>query len=302
MRNWTGWRLLAVVALLALGCRAGLAQSGARHVLALPGAGQDDGPGLEQERGSIAVAQDGQALIRFHGLRVMAHGALGREADQGAALWPAAELASLADLAVLAPAPSTPTAPPVDGRDAAASAGQDAAPPVAAVQDQDATPPAVRMPARLAAGPLASPVPLVYAASPHARQGNPQAQLHPLQAFDTLSLRKGKVRLRVTALPGRPGMAAVGGFLLEIGTVRASCRIYFTGAALAPDELGALAQSLPGADLALYPDGARLRVAALPRGGQAGGRDRFDGGRRAAGAGAPLAQADGGYTFGLVRR
>jgi hypothetical protein len=93
------------------------------------------------------------------------------------------------------------------------------------------------------------------------------ALFHPMQAWDTLYLGKGKTRLRVTAMAGRPGMAGVGGFMLELGNSHASYRVFLGCDELAPDETGTLAQRLPGADLALLPGQATPVLLPLQRGG-----------------------------------
>ncbi|MYM33637.1 hypothetical protein GTP38_04705 [Duganella sp. FT94W] len=90
--------------------------------------------------------------------------------------------------------------------------------------------------------------------------GAPGPRLYPMQPWNTLDLRKHGTRLRVTALPGRPGTAALAGYLLDLGNRRASYRVYAGGA---EDEL---AQRLPGADLALLPAQGGTRVLALNRG------------------------------------
>lgn len=98
---------------------------------------------------------------------------------------------------------------------------------------------------------------------------NSSARLYPLQVWDALQLRKGKVRLRVTAMAGQPGSAELGGFLLDFGQGRAAYRIYVSCAPLEAAELAALAVRLPGADLALLPEGVAPRLLALGRGGPA---------------------------------
>lgn len=245
MGGWYGWRLVCVVALLALGCRVGLAQIGPRYVLELPAPRQG---GAAPERGSIALGADGQATIRFHGLTVALAGPDGT-------LPPAGPAGEPADLAVLLPGPGLPQG----------------------------------------AGPLpgAGAMPVVYPEPPATPAGRdttpPGAARHPMQAWDTLYLRKGQARLRVTAMPGRPGTVATAGFMLEIGTLHASCRIYVSGAALAAGELGALPRRLPGAELALVPAGAGRGLNVLRRDD---GRDLL----------VPVAAPDGRYAFTLLRR
>lgn len=142
-----------------------------------------------------------------------------------------------------------------------------------------------------AVAPGAGGVPLVYASADAIPDGAPpvsrtRAPRHPMRTWDTLSLRKGEARLRVTAMPGRPGTAATAGFLVEVGTLRANTRIYVSGAPLDEAELADLPRRLPGADLALLPgaQGPRLAVLrpALPSPG--------------------AAPAGAGYTYRLSRR
>jgi hypothetical protein len=260
MGGWYGWRLVCVLALLALGCRVGLAQIGPRYVLELP-APRQGGPA--PERGSIALGPNGLATIRFHGLTVALAGPDGT-------LPPAGPAADPADLAVLLPGAG---ALPSNGMLPASGA------PTGAVRTNP--------------DPDGTAVALVYAEPPasEARQERtpPGVARHPMQAWDTLYLRKGQARLRVTAMQGRPGTVAIAGFMLEIGTLHATCRIYVSGAVLAAGELAALPQRLPGAELALVPAPDGRGLAVLRR---AGGRDLF----------LPVAAPDGRYSFALLRR
>lgn len=234
MGGWYGWRLVCVVALLALGCRVGLAQIGPRYVLELPASRQ---VGAAPEQGSIALAPDGRASIHFHGLTVALVGP-----DGGA---------GPADLAVLPPGTG---AVPASGAPAGA----------------------------------ARAVPLVYAQPPATAPGAATAG-HPMRVWDTLYLRKGQARLRVTAMPGGPGTAATAGFMLEIGTFHATSRIYVSGAPLAAGELATLPQRLPGAELVLAPAGDGQTMVLLRRAGE---RELF----------VPAVAPDGRYLFALVRR
>jgi hypothetical protein len=76
-----------------------------------------------------------------------------------------------------------------------------------------------------------------------------------MQTWDALHLRKGKTRLRVTALPGRAGHVARRRIHAGSGqrspVVPALCQLRVLGR----DEAGLLAQRLPGADLVLLPAG-----------------------------------------------
>ena len=273
MGGWYGWRMVCVVSLLALGCRVGLAQIGPRYVLELPAPRQG---GAAPERGSIALGPDGQATIRFHGLTVALAG-------PDAMLPPGGPAAGIADLAVLLPGAAG--ALPGTGAMPASGAATGAAPVHA-----DPGGVVVASPLRPAPAPA---VPLVYAepsATPIGRQETLAGMArHPMQAWDTLYLRKGQARLRVTAMPGRPGTVATAGFMLEIGTFHATCRIYVSGAALTAGELAALPQRLPGAELALVPAGDGPGLTVLRR---AGGRDLL----------VPVAAPNGRYAFTLSRR
>jgi hypothetical protein len=110
---------------------------------------------------------------------------------------------------------------------------------------------------------------------------------YPMQTWDTLHLRKGKTRLRVTALPGAPGTSRVAGFMLEVGNGWASYRLYVSCERVGADEAGLLARRLPGADLALLPAGNTPLLLAL--------------GREAA-SGKPATLTAAGLAFRAVRR
>lgn len=238
MGGWYGWRMVCVMALLALGCRVGLAQIGPRYALELPAPRQN---GAAPREGSIVLEPDGRTTIRFHGLTVAL---VGRDGGTGQA-----------DLAVLPP-------------------GSDAVP-------------AADVPAGAARS-----VPLVYA-EPPAAGGNAEMAGHPMRTWDTLYLRKGQARLRVTAMPGGPGTAATAGFMLEIGTLHATRRIYVSGMALAAGELAALPRRLPGAELVLAPAGQdQNQGQGLVLLRRAGERDLF----------VPVAAPGGRYPFALQRR
>lgn len=92
----------------------------------------------------------------------------------------------------------------------------------------------------------------------------PGPRFYPMHTWDSLHLRKGKALLRVTAMPGAPGMAQVAGFVLELGNGRASYRVYISCAPLDDLELDALPGRLPGADLALLPVLAQPAPRLLP--------------------------------------
>jgi len=94
MRNRSGVAMLVIVVLLALACRAVLAQIGPRYAVQIK-----TGKYTPSQQGRVALAGNGLALIRYQGLTILAVGA---DADAYSAEavrhWPAA------DLLVLTPA------------------------------------------------------------------------------------------------------------------------------------------------------------------------------------------------------
>lgn len=104
-------------------------------------------------------------------------------------------------------------------------------------------------------------LPVILAATPQEEGRTPP--LYALQLWQALHLHKGKIRLRVTALPDQPGSEQVGGFMLDMGNGRTSYRLYVSCSMLAAGAAQALAQRLPGADLALLPDRQVPQVLAL---------------------------------------
>ena len=254
-----GWRAVIVVALLALGCKVGLAQIGPRYVIELEGAA----PVAPAAPGRVQLVGKGLALIHFQGLSILTVGA---DADAYSAeavrQWPAA------DLLLVTPAGSGH----YGGVAPLASLGKL---PVIMVEP-------------VAAG-LASASSRLEATAADA------PQFYPMQTWDTLHLRKGKTRLRVTALPGQPGTANVAGFMLEVGNSWASYRLYVSCEQLGADEAGALALRLPGADLALLPDPERqaplllaLQRAARPAAGNVAAK--------------PAALTEAGHAFRALKR
>lgn len=210
-----------MILLLALMCRYGMAQAGPRHVIALPGVAAAASP-----QGQVQLAGKGLVLVRFQGLRLLLVEA---DADayrhEAAPDWPAADL-----LLVL---------PAAAGRYAGLA-------PLRALRDG-----------------VAVIVPEAAGADDGVARRPPPSgpRLYPLQAWNTLELRKQGTLLRVTAMPGAAGTLAVAGYLLEMGNRRAAYRLYAGGAdEQAENQAAVLAQRLPGADLALLPgqDGARL--------------------------------------------
>jgi hypothetical protein len=115
--------------------------------------------------------------------------------------------------------------------------------------------------------------------------GHGRMALYRMQVWNSLDLRKQNTRLRVTAMAGAPGTHGVAGFMLELGNSRASYRVYVS---CREDEAAALAQRLPGADLAVLPARGAPRLVALHRG--------------AAVQGEPAALTTAGYAFSAVKR
>lgn len=244
-------RLILVVVLLALVCRWGVAQVGPRYVVEVPGTAAAAAAAVASQ-GSVQLAGKGLVLIHFQGLSILVV-----EADaeaycqEAAADWPAA------DLLLLLPA----------------SAGRyDGLAPLRALRDGMAVivpEPASRGAADGVASTGAQGVAtagVVAGGIGGAATSLPSGpRLYPMQPWNTLELRKQAARLRVTAMPGRPGTAALAGYLLEVGNTRASYRVYAGGT---EDETAQLAQRLPGADLALVPGAApgSTQLLALNRG------------------------------------
>lgn len=106
-------------------------------------------------------------------------------------------------------------------------------------------------------------------------------QLYPMQVWNALDLRKQNTRLRVTAMAGGAGAAAIAGYMLEMGNSRSSYRLYVSAAEAAAAEL---AQRMPGADLALVAGPSLLRL------------------NRGAPSGAPAALTAAGYAFTAIKR
>jgi hypothetical protein len=249
-----GLRAVAVVAVLALACRWGVAQIGPRHVIELRSQG---GATAGMAQGRVQLAGKGLALIRFQGLSVLAVDADGEAYSKDAvAAWPAADV-----LLVL---------PPAAGH-------YDGLAPLQGLRDG--------VPVILAEG-AEGGVTAVSASAP-ARQaaGASGAQLYPMQVWNSLDLRKQNTRLRVTAMAGAPGTRGVAGFMLELGNSRSSYRVYVS---CREDDGMALAQRLPGADLALLPTRGAPRLLALHRG--------------AAAQGEPATLTSAGYAFTAIKR
>lgn len=246
-------RTWIVVAVLALACSWGVAQIGPRYVIELRAR---DGATVGLAQGRVQLAGRGMALIRFQGLSVLVVDADGEVYNrEAAAAWPAADV-----LLVLPPAAGR-----YDGL-APLQGLRSAAPVIVPAREEDGV---------VAAGKQPAPR--------HAPGG--AGQLYPMQVWNTLDLRKQNTRLRVTAMAGAPGTRGVAGFMLELGNSRSSYRVYV---GCREDEAAALAQRLPGADLALLPARGAPRLLALHRG--------------AAVQGEPAALTTAGYTFSAIKR
>lgn len=251
MRNRYGVRTLGVAMLLALACSWVVAQVGPRYVVELPGR---IGAAAGAAQGQVQPVGRGMVRISFQGLSVLTVDA-DAEAFSAEAVraWPAADLllvtpASGGRYHGLAPLRAMRAGAPVIVAEAAGGNG----------------------PAWPAAGVAGGP-------------GGPQ--LYPMRAWDALELRKHGTRLRVTAMPGQAGTVAVAGYLLELGNSRASYRVYLGASG---EQMGALAQRLPGADLAVLPARDAPRLLALNRGAPAGGE--------------PATLTAAGYAFTAIRR
>lgn len=77
------------------------------------------------------------------------------------------------------------------------------------------------------------------------------AGVRALPLWQALELRKGKVALRLTAMPGRRTAELRGGFMLDFSSGRTFYRIYLSGEAMAAEDVAELPQRFPGAQLAL---------------------------------------------------
>lgn len=241
-----GLRVLIVVALLALACRAGLAQIGPRYVIdatpAAPGAHAAGAAASAGQQGRVLLAGKGMALVRVLGVDVLVLSADAEayNVDELGA-WPAADLLLLTPasagryegLAPLSPLRGMPVVVAEPGGAVLIGPGGDV------------------LSASASAAASASPSATATATATAAVGDRPR--IYPLQTWDALHLRKGKTQLRVTALPGQAGTSGVAGFMLDAGNSRISYRVYVSCAALEAGEAAMLPQRVPGADLALLP-------------------------------------------------
>lgn len=241
-------RTWIVVAVLALACSWGVAQIGPRYAIELRSQG---GGTVGMAQGRVQLAGKGLALIRFQGLSLLAVDADGEAySSEAAAGWPVADV-----LLVL---------PPATGRYGGLAPLQglrSSAPVIVAEGEEGGVAAAVQRPA------------------------GGDAWLYPMQVWNTLDLRKQNTRLRVTAMAGAPGTHGVAGFMLELGNSRSSYRVYVS---CREDEAAALAQRLPGADLALLSARGGPQLLALHRG--------------APDTAAPAALTAAGYAFTAIKR
>jgi hypothetical protein len=205
-----------------------------------------DGATVGMAQGRVQLAGRGMALIRFQGLTLLTVDADTQAFSQEAsAEWPAADLVLVT--------------PPAEGR-------------------------YFGLAPLLTMGGKARPV-IIPRAPGQTITVSGDLQLYPMEAWETLNVRKSNTRLRVTAMAGAPGKSAVAGFMLEVGNSRSSYRVYVS---CEDGETAALAQRLPGADLALLPARGAPRLLALNRG--------------APGQGGPAALTTAGYAFTAIKR
>jgi hypothetical protein len=295
MPNIVGIRAVMAVALLALMCKAGLAQIGPRYLIdvqAASGGGRAGSAGQRLGQGRVRLVGKGLTLIQFQGLRLLTVGA---DADAYSAEsvrdWPAVDLVLVT--------------PPSIGR-------YDGLAPLAALRKLPVI--LVEPAGGLTAPPLLSSLAVSGApaavgdAASAGRDSGPR--YYPMQTWDALHLRMGKGKnkddtwLRVTAMPGMPGTAHVAGFVLEMGDSRTSYRLYVSCETLAAEEIDGLSQRLPGADLALLPSGDVPRLLLLRRATHAGGKPTAPaaGGLAAAQAVEPAMLTTVGYQFNAIKR
>jgi len=113
------------------------------------------------------------------------------------------------------------------------------------------------------------------------------APCYPMQTWDMLNLRKGKMRLRATAMAGAAGVPGVGGFMLDVGDNHLSYRVYLSAEqSLSDQEADALLERLPGADMLVWQDAETQKTV----------EHHFSSGV------APVALGDGPTTFVARRR
>ncbi|SFM31492.1 hypothetical protein [Rugamonas rubra] len=168
--------------------------------------------------GSVVVQPDGTALIRFFGMTVLA----------GNVKFPAAMPAAPAEGVDLIVLPQVEQAQ-LDWLDGLA-----------------------RRAGAVAGGGAGGRADIVAAEAAAARLRQAGvAGVRALPLWQALELRKGKVALRLTAMPGRRTAELRGGFMLDFSSGRKFYRIYVSGEAMAAEDVAELPQRFPGAQLAL---------------------------------------------------
>ncbi|WGG50821.1 hypothetical protein [Rugamonas sp. DEMB1] len=212
--------LLLMGALLLMAVLLELAGEAQRHMVAAPPAMRllpavtvaPAGPG------SVVVQPDGTALIRFFGMTVLA----------GNVKFPAAMPAAPTEGVDLIVLPQVEQAQ-LDWLGGLARRG-----------------------GAVAGGSAAGRADIVAAEAAAARLRQAGvAGVRALPLWQALELRKGKVALRLTAMPGRRTAELRGGFMLDFSSGRAFYRIYVSGEAMAAEDVAELPQRFPGAQLAL---------------------------------------------------
>ncbi|PHV05151.1 hypothetical protein CSQ96_22220 [Janthinobacterium sp. BJB412] len=246
-KHWSAaLALLLMGALLLVAVLRELAGEAQRHMLAAPPAMRllpavtvaPAGPG------SVVVQPDGTALIRFFGMTVLA----------GNVKFPAAMPAAPAEGVDLIVLPQVEQAQ-LDWLDGlarrAGAAGSRAGRGVDnGVGGDIGSGGASGAVAGGGSGAGRADIVAAEAAAARLRQAG-VAGVRALPLWQALELRKGKVALRLTAMPGRRTAELRGGFMLDFSSGRAFYRIYLSGEAMAAEDVAELPQRFPGAQLAL---------------------------------------------------
>ncbi|MES2074854.1 MAG: hypothetical protein V4462_04470 [Pseudomonadota bacterium] len=244
--------LLLMGALLLMAVLLELAGEAQRHMVAAPPAmrllpavtAAPAGPG------SVAVQPDGTALIRFFGMTVLAGNvkfpaAMPAAPTEGIDLivLPQVEQAQLDWLGGLARRGGAVAA----GSDGGSRAGRGVDNGVGGDVGSGAASGAAD-----GGGTRAGRADIVAAEAAAARLRQAGvAGVRALPLWQALELRKGKVALRLTAMPGRRTAELRGGFMLDFSSGRTFYRIYLSGEAMAAEDVAELPQRFPGAQLAL---------------------------------------------------